>query len=123
MNKFNKLIVIIIVFILGLGIVFAANNYFKSGKNWDANVDSAGPANDIFTLTGTLDLEPSTSTAYITNDYRGKIIGAINSDLFGPFIINNLDLYYKKDFGSSLNQLGRISILHSLQNLKYLNKS
>ena len=94
----KKTILIILSFTLWIWIIFAAtSNYFKSWKNWDANVTTP-TANDNWTLTWRLDLEDSRTPAYQTWD-RWEIVWDIITDLFGEFTISGtLDLTYREDY-------------------------
>ncbi len=85
MKKLKNIIIYIIFFSLWIAIIFAADNYFKSGKNWDANVPTTENANDTWTLTGRLDLEDSRSDAYINDWYRGTLSWRLESPLFWAF--------------------------------------
>ena len=105
MLKIKNILIVFLLFTLWYSLVFAANNFFKSWYNWDANVDHIfNPANDVFVLSWRLDLEDSRTTDYINNWYRWKVTWTINSDLFWTFTINNFfDLNYREDFNSSYN--------------------
>ena len=100
--KIKKILIWIALFIFGIWISFAAvNNFFKTWKNWDANISSSDPANDTFTLSWRLDLQPSRTQEY-DNGYRWKVTWTIESNLFWLFnIIDKLDLKYYRDFDKS----------------------
>ena len=99
----------IIFLTLWIGIVFAANNFTRTWNNWDANVSTSSVANDVLTINGRLDIEPSTSSDYINNNYRWKISWTITSQLFGDFTVPTLKLLFDTTSvnslcGSSLEQ-------------------
>lgn len=88
--KMKKIFYLLFFFILGVWVVFAANNFLRIWKNWDANVSNTEDANDNFTLSWRLDLEDSRSDKY-ESGYRWKITWVINSDLFWEFTIDDDD--------------------------------
>ena len=80
MIKNNKIIFSSIIFLLiWVSTAFAINNYIKKWYNWDANRSTSLSANDIFTLSWRLDIEPSDTTKYLNQDYRWKITWTVNS--------------------------------------------
>jgi hypothetical protein len=90
----KKILTYLLYFVLWLSLVYAADNYFRSWDNWDANVATYESPNDIWTFSGRLDLEDSRSSAYINNWYRWKLTWWIESNLFWTFI-NESDLILK----------------------------
>ena len=103
MKKIKKVFLMIFIFLIWIWIAFAASNinFVKSWQNWDANVSSWSSANDVFTLSWRLDLEPSSSSNYASG-YRWKITWTIDSQLFWPFsILDKLKLNYNRDFDST----------------------
>ncbi|MDQ7009536.1 MAG: hypothetical protein Q9M94_04570 [Candidatus Gracilibacteria bacterium] len=89
-------------------------------ENYEQTRDNSGDLKDYCAEEGDL------SCALDGVDYVGQTDEA--TILFcesngGELNDGDITDFYENYLGSSLNQLGRISILHSLQNLKYLNKS
>ena len=88
MKKLKKITLTIIFLLLWVWVIFAADNFFRSWDNWDANV-TWDPANDVWTFSWRLDLEDSRSSEYINNWYRGKLTWWVESDLFGTYITDS----------------------------------
>ncbi len=85
----KKIIYTSLFLILWIWVVFAADNFFRDWKNWDANVSSSNVANDVWSFSWRLDLEDPRSYNYINNWYRGKLTWWVESDLFWTFITNS----------------------------------
>ena len=95
MIKIKNLFLFPLLFISGVWIIIAANNFIKVWYNWDANVVTGGPSNDNFVLDWRIDLEDSTTTEYELW-HRWKITWLIESDLFGTFDIQTS--WFQLDF-------------------------
>ncbi len=94
----KKIIYLWLFLILWIWLVFASWKLLKTWNNWDANVSNSDSANDIFTLTGRLDLEDSRTNLY-NSWYRWKITWEVISQLYWKFNIESS--WFKLNFLSS----------------------
>jgi len=92
-NTIYIFITTILFFIICWAIASWQNFFIKEWNNWDAHVWSSSTANDNWKIVWDLIIEDSRSNAY-KSWKRGTIDGMIQSNLYGDFIINSLELSF-----------------------------
>ena len=92
-NTIYIFITTILFFIICWAIASWQNFFIKEWNNWDAHVWSSSTANDNWKIVWDLIIEDSRSNAY-KSWKRGTIDGMIQSNLYGDFLINSLELSF-----------------------------